>query len=114
MSDLRHLTAAFRAFATRLNSIEDCLAIVLRNSEQESDWRHEQRNIEHRRQADQDESAKAMKQVQEAVGAISHRLASLHDAVEKMGSTRLSDVKELRQRMQSYENRLEMDEVTKT
>lgn len=103
MSDLRHLTAAFRSFAARMAAIEDCLVIVLRNSEQESDWRHEQRNIEQIRKGDLEELVRATKQSQEFQGALWKYLAKLDERLEALASTRHEDVKKLSQRVRKLE-----------
>jgi hypothetical protein len=64
MSELRDLTAALRSIANRQTGIEECLLVLVRNSEQQADWRHEQRGIEQRRTLEDAEQAAAIKQVQ--------------------------------------------------
>lgn len=110
MSDLRAITAALRAFATRLTSIEECLVVVLRNSEQESDWRHEQRNMAHADGLRQAEQLRALKQVEEFQGALWKYLAGLDERLEALSRTRFDDVRELKARVRA----LEEDEVTQT
>jgi len=114
MSELRDLTAALRSIADRQTGIEECLLIVLRNSEQESDWRHEQRSIEQRRQLEGEERDRAMKQVQEACGSISHKLAEVVERLDNQASTRLSDVRGLSERVGKLERARDDDEVTQT
>ena len=105
MSELRDLTAALRATNGRLDGLEECMVVLLRNSVQESDWRHEIRGIEQRRQLEGEERDRALKQVQEACGAISHKLAELIERLDNQASVRLSDVKELRGRVNKLEEK---------
>lgn len=114
MSELRDLTAALRAFDKRITSVEDCLLVLVRNSEQETEWRHEQRGIAQRHQLEGEERDRALKQVQEACGAISHKLAEVVERLDNQASTRLSDVKELRDRVRDIElKRPPAQEITK-
>ena len=110
MGELRDLTSTLRSFSESLTSIEDCMVVVLRNSEQESDWRHEQRNAEQQNLYRAELQAKALKQVQEACGAISHKLVELVERLDAQAQTRLEDTKELKRRVRA----LEGDEVTQT
>jgi hypothetical protein len=110
MSELRDLTAAFRAFSERLTGIEDCLVILARNSEQETDWRHQQRNDATVTELRWEEQERAMKQVQDGVGALSKRVVDLHDEVKTLAIVRYEDTREMKGRL----NALEADhEVTK-
>jgi hypothetical protein len=119
MSELRDLTGAFRAFDKRLTSVEELLLVIVRNSEQESEWRHEQRNRAQITDSERAEterlSALAIKQVQEACGGISHKLAEVVERLDNQASTRLSDVKELRDRVRQLElDRVSVDEITQS
>jgi flagellar motility protein MotE (MotC chaperone) len=110
MSELRDLTNALRAFDNRIRGIEDCMIIVLRNSVQEADWRHEQRNNAQIYVSRADEQERAIKQIQEACGAISHKLAEVKDQLDNQADTRRSDVRGLSARLQKLESG---EEVTK-
>lgn len=114
MSELRDLTNALRTFDKRIMKVEECLVILVRNSKQESEWRHEQKN---RAQVDEGlrlQSEIAMKQVQNVCGAISDRLAEVVERLDNQAATRLSDVKELRERVRDLElKRPSNQEVTK-
>lgn len=90
MSELRALTKAFRSLDSRITGIEDCLVVVLRNSE---------------------EQVRAIKQVQEACGAISSRLVHLVERIESLAANQWASDKELRKRMRELETG---DEVTQT
>ena len=116
MSELRDLTAAMRSFDKRLTSVEACLITITRNSNQEAEWRHNQKNRALINDGVQLENERAMAQVQEACGAISHKLAEVVERLDNLGATRLSDVKELRERTRQLELRMPLpnDEVTKT
>jgi hypothetical protein len=103
-----------RSLANGQALIQDCLLVVLRNSEQQADWRHEQRGIEQRRLGDQEQQELAMKQVQDACGAISHRLAEVVERLDNQASTRRSDVRGLSARVGEIERKLGVDEVTQT
>jgi hypothetical protein len=113
MSELRDLTAALRSFDKRLNSVEQCLVILVRNSQQQAEWRHDQKNRAIVEEGLRLESERAMLQVQEACGAISHKLAEVVERLDNQVSTRLSDVKGLSSRVGLIENQLQL-EVTKT
>lgn len=103
MSELRDLTGALRAFDKRLDSIEDCLIILLRNSAQEAEWRHQQKNNAQLLVSREDGFQRAIAQLQVTTGDVSHALAGLSERLDNQSSTRLSDVKELRQRVRALE-----------
>lgn len=111
MSELRALTKALRSLDSRITGIEDCLVVVLRNSEQEADWRHEQRNAAHAYGLEREDQVRAMKQVQDACGAISNRLLHLVERIESLAANQWASDKELRKRLRDLESG---DEVTKT
>lgn len=110
MSELRDLTSALRAIGTRMTSIEDCLLIVLRNSEQQADWRHEQRNAAQRDELKREEQARSLKQVEEFQGALWGYLARLDERLANLAIARHDDVKALSERVQALEPE---EEVTK-
>lgn len=95
MSELRDLTAALRAFDKRIVGVEECLVVLVRNSEQEADWRHEQRNLAQRHQLEGEERDRALKQVQEACGAISHKMVELVERLDNYAATRQADVRRI-------------------
>jgi hypothetical protein len=111
MSELRDLTSALRSMASRMTSIEDCLLIVVRNSEQEADWRHDQRGIEQRRELEASERGRALAQIQEFQGALWKYLAALDERLEALSVARHDDVKALNERVRKLEP---ADEVTQT
>lgn len=110
MSELRDLTAALRSLANGQALIQDCLLVVLRNSEQESDWRHEQRGIAQRETLEAEERDRALKQVEEFQGALWKYLGKLDERLEALAVARHDDVRALSERMQVLEPQ---DEVTK-
>lgn len=115
MSELRDLTGALRALGTRMSSIEDCLLIVLRNSEQESQWRHEQRNAAQRELLQQSTRDRAIKQIEEFQGALWKYLAQLDERLSALAVTRVDDVKALSRRVRGLEEKAGgevSDEVT--
>jgi hypothetical protein len=114
MSELRDLTAAMRALANSQTLTQECLLVLLRNSEQQSDWRHEHRGIEQRKQLEQEEQQRALKQVQEACGSISHKLAEVVERLDNQSATRLSDVRGLSSRVAELERKAGADEVTQS
>lgn len=110
MSELRDIAEALRSFGNRLTSVEDCLVILVRDSQQQSEWRHDQKGRAMSEDLLQEEREKALKQVQITCGSISHRLAEVVERLDNQAATRLSDVKELRLRVRALEH---PDEVTK-
>lgn len=98
MSELRDLTGALRSFDTRLRSIEECLLIVVRNSEQEA--------------STQESSERALKQVQEFQGSLWKYLANLDEKLAALAVTRVDDVKALNRRVGRLEAVAGLDEVT--
>lgn len=103
MSELRDLTAAMRSLANGQALIQDCLLVVLRNSEQQADWRHEQRGIEQRRVLQDDERDRALKQVEEFQGALWKYLGKLDERLETLAAVRHDDVKALSERVRALE-----------
>ena len=116
MSELRDLTSALRSIDKRLASHEECLVILVRNSAQQAQWRHDQKNRAVIEDGIRLESERAMLQVQETCGAIAHKLVEVFERLENQSSTRLSDVKGLRERVSQIELQLPnlQEEVTKT
>lgn len=103
MSELRDLTAALRSVAARQTGIEECLLVLLRNSEQERDWRHEQRGIAQRRQGEWEERERSFKQVEEFQGALWKYLGKLDERLEALAAVRHDDVRALSERVQALE-----------
>ncbi len=104
MSELRALTAALRTFAARIASVEDCLVVLLRNSEQEADWRHEQRNKVHADGQQREEILRSLKQVEEFQGALWKYLGKLDERQEAADKTRHDDIKEVKDRLHALES----------
>ena len=113
MSELRDLTVALRAFDKRMIGIEECLLLLVRDSQQQSEWRHDQKNQVMLDKGLHEEQEIAMKQVQEACGAVSHKLFEFSDRLDNYARTRLDDVKGLNARIGMIEGKLQDDEVTK-
>ena len=106
MSELRDLTAALRAQSARMTDTQECLLVVLRNSEQEAVWRHEQRNANPRLALD--ELVKSLKQLENFQEALWKYLGKLDDRQENIEKTRHADISEVKARLRA----LEKDEVT--
>jgi hypothetical protein len=103
VSELRDLTAALRAFDKRITSVEECLLVLVRNSEQESEWRHEQRNAAQREILQQEARGRAIKQVEEFQGALWKYLGQLDERLSALALTRVDDVRALSQRVRDLE-----------
>lgn len=106
MSEFRDLTMALRSLSNRLTAVEDCMIVLVRNSEQEREWRHEQRNrtmIDDLREA---EKEAALKQIQDFMGL-------LNDRFENFVATRFEDIKGLNSRVREIEESLDKEETTK-
>lgn len=110
MSELRDLTIALRAFDKRLTGVEDCLLILLRDSQQQAEWRHLQKNRAMTEDYQKNEQERAMLQVQETCGAISHKLAEVVERLDLHAETRREDVKKLSARISQLEPQ---EEITK-
>lgn len=111
MSELRDLTAALRSIANRQTSIEECLIVVLRNSEQEADWRHEQRNRATSDGLLQEERARALRQVEEFQGALWKYLGKLDERLDALAAIRHEDVRALSERVRALEPREEITQA---
>lgn len=116
MSDLRDLTSALASFSGSMTSIEECLVVLLRNSEQESDWRHQQQNDaqqevfrESIRKDAFEQMEKAIKQLGEFQGALWAYLGELDGQQKQQAKTRHEDVSELKQRLHKLETRVPSD-----
>jgi len=103
MSEFRDLTLALRTFDKRITGIEECLLVLTRDSQQQAEWRHVQKNRAMTSDYMQAEQERAMQQVQEACGAISHRLAEVVERLENQAITRREDVKRLNARIGALE-----------
>lgn len=99
MSELRDHTAALRSFDKRLTSIEECMLVVVRNSEQEA--------------AAAGDLVRALKQVQEFQGSLWKYLANLDEKLAALAVTRVDDVKALNRRVGAIEGILGLSEVTR-
>lgn len=82
----------------------------MRNSQQQADWRHEQRNRAQLDDGLREERERAIAQVQKACGDIDRKIAELVERLDNQAATRLADVKELRERVRNLETG---EEVTK-
>lgn len=112
MSELRALTEAMRAIDRRISGVEDCLIILVRDSQQQAHWRHDQKNRAQSEDFLKKEQEIAIKQVQEACGAISHRLSEVVERLDNQSATRIDDVRRLNRRVGELEE-LAGKEVTK-
>lgn len=111
MSELRDLTAALRTFDKRLTSIEDCLVVLLRDSQQQSEWRHFQKNEAMITSGEKEEQRIAMLQLQEACGALSHKLFEFNDRLDVYSKLRQDDLRSLNTRVRLLES--DKEEVTR-
>lgn len=109
MGELRDLAAALRAFDKRMTTAEECLLLLVRNSEQEAQWRHEQRGIEQRRQLEGEEQERAMLQVQRELGTVNRALLEISDRLDNYAATRQADV----HRIHKLEQERPGEEITK-
>ena len=103
MSELRDLTGALRAFGNRLTAIEECLLTLVRNSEQEADWRHEQRGLAQRQELARATQERSLKQVEEFQAALWGYLGKLDERLENLAVARHDDVKALSERVRALE-----------
>lgn len=114
MSELRDLTQALRSFDKRLASIEDCLVVLVRDSQQQADWRHEQKNRKTVEMALEEERDRTMQQVQKACGALNYELTGINERLDAHSRTRLEDVKSLNARVGKLEESWgDKEEVTR-
>ena len=103
MSEFRDLTVALRTLSNRLVAVEDCMVLLVRNSEQEKEWRHEQRNrasVEDGRIAEREQ---ALQQLQEWMGPVNDGLRELVERFDNFVNTRYSDMKGLNDRVRDLE-----------
>ncbi len=113
MSEFRDLTVALRSLSDRMTSIEDCMLVLVRNSEQEKDWRHEQRNLVQVQRGEAEERELALKQIQDWMGPINDSLSELVERFDNFVATRFADVKSLNERLRKLEDELGQEETTK-
>lgn len=116
MSELRDLTSALASFSGSMSAIEECLVVLLRNSAQESDWRHQQQNLaqqeafrEGLRDKAFDQLEKGLKQLGEFQGALWKYLGDLDERQTQLANTRHEDVKELKARVHKLEGKFPSD-----
>lgn len=113
MSELRDLTQALRIFDRRLTGIEDCLVVLMRDSQQQAEWRHTEKNRAMLFDGLMEERDLAMQEVQRSLGVVHDRLSGISDQVVALSTTRLNDVKVLSQRLRTLEERAGDEETTK-
>lgn len=111
MSELRDLTIVLRTFDKRLSSAEDILLILLRDSRQQSDWRHEQRNRAMVEDGYREGQENAMLQVQQECASINTRIGELVAQLDSYSKLRQEDVRRLNIRIGQLES---PEEVTKS
>lgn len=114
MSELRDLTQALRIFDRRLTGIEECLVVLMRDSQQQAEWRHVEKNRAMMFDGLMEERDLAVKQVHDAQGTIIDQLSEIVERLEALSTTRLNDVKVLSQRVRDLEERAGNEEVTKS
>ncbi len=95
MSLERDIAHAFTTLGARLTSIETCLVQLSRDSAQQSDWRHEQRNYEQAAQLFRDETVKSIRQVQVWMGSFSDKMTELVEALRVVRAVRHDDVRRI-------------------
>ncbi len=105
MSELRDLTNALRAFDRRLASVEECLLVIVRNSEQQAEWRHQQRNEAQRETYEREGRKRSIAQIEEFQGALWKYLAALDERLAALAATRHEDVVTLGKRVRKLEER---------
>jgi hypothetical protein len=114
MSEFRDLTVALRTLSDRLTTIEDCMLVLVRNSEQEKDWRHEQRNIAMIQKGESEEREQALLQIQQWMGPVNDNLNGLIERFDNFVATRYADIKGLNERVRDLETGfVAPDEITK-
>lgn len=111
MSELRDLTIVLRAFDKRLSGAEDILLVLLRDSKQQSEWRHEQRNRAMVEDGLREGQEQAMLQVQQECASINTQLGELVAQLDSYSRLRQEDVRRLNIRIGQLEN---PEEVTKS
>ena len=95
MSELRDLTAGMRAIASSQSMMQECLLVLLRNSEQQADWRHEQRNTAQKELGFREAQESGLKQVQEWMGDFSRKLGEVVERLDNYGATRQDDARRI-------------------
>jgi|KBSMisStaDraftv2_1062788.scaffolds.fasta_scaffold134806_5 hypothetical protein len=115
MSEFRDLTVALRSLSDRMTTIEDCMLVLVRNSEQEKDWRHEQRNIAMVTKGEAEEREQALLQIQQWMGPVNDNLNELVERFDNFVATRFTDVKSLNDRVRDLEQEvgISKEEITK-
>lgn len=113
MSELRDLTRALRIFDSRLTGIENCLVVLMRDSQQQAEWRHDEKNRAMVFDGLMEERDLAVQQVQTSQGLIHDRLSELVERIDALSTTRLNDVKVLSQRVRELEENAGNEETTK-
>lgn len=120
MSDLRDITMAMRATSKRLNSFGEALIILLRDSAQQTEWRHQQKNdaviraAQHQLILDQLETMRVnQRQLEEFSAKLWDYLGRLDEREELGRRTRHDDLKEMKSRLHALESDHPQDEVTK-
>jgi len=96
-----------------MTTIEDCMVVLVRNSEQEKDWRHEQRNMAQIQKGESEERELALKQIQDWMGPVNDNLNGLIERFDNFVATRYADIKGLNERVRSLESGFVPDEITK-
>ena len=97
MSEFRDLTLALRSIHDSMTSIEECLVLLVRDSSQQSEWRHDQRNsatVTEGRWIETKESLKGIRQ-----------------EITSIRETHFDAVKELRGRVRDIETGEEITKV---
>jgi hypothetical protein len=117
MSLERDIAHAFTTLGDRLTSIETCLVQLSRDSAQQSDWRHEQRNHEQAAKLFREETSKNIRQIQIWMGSFSDKLTELVEALRVVRAVRHEDVRRInaleRRPTPAPELAIEDEELTK-
>ncbi len=113
MSELRDLTSAMRALSAYMGSITDCMVVLVRDSQQQTKWRHDQKNLAVIEEGRWDGQERAMLQIQNNMAALSTRVVEVHDELRTLQTIRFEDVKELKDRLRKREEAESFEEVTK-
>jgi hypothetical protein len=113
MSELKDVTSALRAIHNETILVQDCLLILVRDSQQQAEWRHAQKNRAMVEDLERDQREGAILQIQTWCGDFSRKLGELVERLDGQAQTRRDDVRALSGRLGQLEARLPDEETTK-
>jgi len=112
VSEFRDLTLAMRAMHDSMTSIEHCLAILVRDSAQQTKWRHDQKNLSVIDTGRWEAQERATSEVQTAVSSLMKTSFEIREEMRTLRDTQFDGAKELRGRVRRLEDNASQ-EVTK-